>query len=283
MKFVSEETFTAYQAGTVNDMEILDPSTDLGNLTPRSRTKKSDSLGWFERIHARYAPSRRLRHRFFEDQILVDTFLNLKSIAYAEPQLIRCWQDRYESAYQMVAGDLKVPIQADKVPDFLQILFPSFPYRFSTYNVKEVFELFGRNGVKSKDLFWADIRKGLREQKTATLQGEPLIIESALNPKSWFTKYWANLMKFVATYHFLIVPVRIMFIPWKSMVDYRALCTDLIADAFTVANVVVLMNTAHLSSRATWVTKRLKILRRMDIGYVIAAVPLDWYCHRFKT
>ena len=164
------------------------------------------------------------------------------------------------------------------LPDNQVSLRPS-----SLSDVKEVFELFGRIGVKSKDLFWADIRKGLREQITATLQGEPLIIESALNPKSWFTKYWANLMKFVATYHFLIVPVRIMFIPWKSMVDYRALCTDLIADAFTVANVVVLMNTAHLSSRATWVTKRLKILRRMDIGYVIAAVPLDWYCHRFKT
>ena len=176
----------------------------------------------------------------------------------------------------MIAGDLKAPIQADKVPEFLQILFPSYPYRFSSYNVKELFELFGRNGAKSKELFWADIRKGLREQKAATLQGEPLVIQSALNPKSWFIKYWTNFMKIVAIYHFLIVPVRIMFIPWSSMTDFRALSTDLIADTFTVGNVVVLMNTAHLSSRATWVTKRLKLLRRIDIGYVIAAIPLDW-------
>ena len=185
-------------------------------------------------------------------------------------------QDRYESAYQMVAGDLKVPINADKVPEFLQILFPSFPYRFSSYNVKELFELFGRNGAKSKELFWSDIRKGLREQKAAALQGESIFIGSALNPKSWFARWWTNVMKFIAIYHFLIVPVRITFLPWSSMLDVRALSTDLIVDTLTVLNVLVLTNTAYMSSRATWVTKRVKLLRRIDVGYILAAIPLDW-------
>jgi hypothetical protein len=158
----------------------------------------------------------------------------------------------------------------------LQNLFPSYPYRISTYNITELFELFGRNGAKSKELFWADIRKGLREQKSATLQGEPLLIQSALNPKSSFIWQWTYFMKGVAIYHFFMVPIRITFIPWKSMIDFRALSTDLVADTFTILNVLVLMNTAHLSSRATWITKRLKLLRRIDIGYVIAAIPLDW-------
>jgi hypothetical protein len=176
----------------------------------------------------------------------------------------------------MIAGDLKAPINADKVPEFLQILFPSYQYRFSSYNVKELFDLFGRNGAKSKELFWADIRKGLREQKAAILQGEPMFIQSALNPKSWFAKTWTTVMKFVAVYHFLIVPVRITFLPWSSMLDFRALSTDLVVDTFTVLNVVVLTNTAYMSSRATWVTKRLKLLRRIDVGYIFAAIPLDW-------
>jgi hypothetical protein len=176
----------------------------------------------------------------------------------------------------MVAGDLKVPINADKVPEFLQILFPSFPYRFSSYNVKELFELFGRNGAKSKELFWSDIRKGLREQKAAALQGESIFIGSALNPKSWFARWWTNVMKFIAIYHFLIVPVRITFLPWSSMLDVRALSTDLIVDTLTVLNVLVLTNTAYMSSRATWVTKRVKLLRRIDVGYILAAIPLDW-------
>jgi hypothetical protein len=176
----------------------------------------------------------------------------------------------------MIAGDLKVPMPADKVQEFLQLMFPSFPYRFSSYNVKEVFEIFGRNGAKSKELFWADIRKVLREQKAAILQGESIFINSALNPKSVFAKEWKSVMNFVALYHFIVVPVRITFLPWNSMLDIHALSTDLIMDILTVLNVVVLTNTAYMSSRATWVTKRLKLLRRIDIGYIISAIPFDW-------
>jgi hypothetical protein len=176
----------------------------------------------------------------------------------------------------MIAGDLKVPMPADKVQEFLQLMFPSFPYRFSSYNVKEVFEIFGRNGAKSKELFWADIRKVLREQKAAILQEESIFINSALNPKSFIAKEWTRVMKFVAIYHFIVVPVRITFLPWNSMLDIHALSTDLIMDILTVLNVVVLTNTAYMSSRATWVTKRLKLLRRIDIGYIISAIPFDW-------
>lgn len=72
MKFVSEETFSSDIGDTHGDVDGYDPSIDVGSLsTPRSRAKRSENLGWYERIHARYAPSRRLKQRFFEDQILV--------------------------------------------------------------------------------------------------------------------------------------------------------------------------------------------------------------------
>ena len=71
MKFVSDETFSSDQNDAAGDAD--DPYADSGSIsTPRSlKSKKAENLGWYERIHARYAPSRRLKHRLFEDQILV--------------------------------------------------------------------------------------------------------------------------------------------------------------------------------------------------------------------
>jgi hypothetical protein len=57
----------------MNAADIDDAYADVGSIsTLRSgKAKKTENLGWYERIHARYAPIRRLKHRFFEDQILV--------------------------------------------------------------------------------------------------------------------------------------------------------------------------------------------------------------------
>jgi hypothetical protein len=72
MKFVSNETFSKEEPDFDGDIEGNEQSGDGGSLlTPRSRAKKTENLGWHERIHARYAPSRRLKQRFFEDQTLV--------------------------------------------------------------------------------------------------------------------------------------------------------------------------------------------------------------------
>ena len=75
MKFVSDEIFSSDQ-NDMNAADIDDAYADVGSIsTPRSGKAKSskttENLGWYERIHARYAPIRRLKHRFFEDQILV--------------------------------------------------------------------------------------------------------------------------------------------------------------------------------------------------------------------
>jgi hypothetical protein len=177
----------------------------------------------------------------------------------------------------MVAGDLKKPITANKIPIFLENLFPSFPYRISRFNVYETLEIFGRTGVRAKQIAWADIRKALRENRgIQSRRYQAIFFNTALNPDSWLLKLWNHFLMLVALYHFIVVPIRVSFLPWASMTDSRALATDLIADIFTWINVLVKGNTAHRSSRAVWITERYKLFRKIDIYHVSAALPLDW-------
>ena len=177
----------------------------------------------------------------------------------------------------LVAGDLKRPISAKRIPELLEMLFPSYPHRFSSYNVQETLEIFGRQGARSRELYWGDVRKGLRERKGASgVGGSSFLIDRAFNPTSWPVQRWRQLIRAVAIYHFIAVPVRIAFLPWPSMLDIRALATDLLADVLTFANVLMLTKTAELSKRGAWITKASKLVRRIHVGYILAAVPLDW-------
>jgi hypothetical protein len=185
-------------------------------------------------------------------------------------------QARYESAFELLAGSLKTPIPVGRIAEFLQLLFPMYPYRISSHNVKEFLDCFGRNGARSKELTWSDIRKALREQKSFLVSVSTTMIGSTLNPESWVAVCWGRILNFVAVYHFIAVPIRISFLPWDSMLDVRALATDLIADILTAWNIVVRGNTAYKSSRATWVTSRRKLFRKIEIGFIIAGIPLDW-------
>jgi len=216
--------------------------------------KQTPSL--FKRIVSRYHPSRRLGQLFFSDHVL----------------------DRYESSFLLVAGDLKKPIPLSKLRDFLDALFPSFPYPISNYNLEETLNIFGRHGAKSKEIFWVDVRKALRDKQGNTSNEDSIFFGKVLNPKSPLMQKWTLFIKFVAIYHFLIVPIRIMFLPWNSMIDVRALYSDLVADVFAVLHVLVQANTSYLSSStSTWVTDRSKLMRNVDSGFIIAAIPLDWF------
>jgi hypothetical protein len=152
-----------------------------------------------------------------------------------------------------------------------------YQYRISSYNVQEFLDTFGRNGVKSKEVTWSDIRKGLREQKSIAGLGSTALIGTALNPESWIAACWRKILHFIAIYHFIAVPIRISFQPWDSMLDLCALATDLSADILTASNIFVQCNTAYKSSRSVWVTSRKKLFRKIDMGYIISAIPLDWY------
>ena len=177
----------------------------------------------------------------------------------------------------LVSGDLRRPISKSKIRDFLNELLPSYPYSISKYNVEEALKLFGRHGSKSKEIFWSDIRKTIRERQGQSKVEEDVFIGKFLNPKSRIFILWINWMKVVATYLFLVVPARIAFLPWDSLIDFPGLCPDLLADFFTVMNVLILANTSFFSSTSKWATDRTKILRNIDVGFILSAVPLDWY------
>ncbi len=187
-------------------------------------------------------------------------------------------QERYESAFLTVSGDLKKPIPKKSIPFFLENLFPSFPYRISLVNVREVMDVFGRNGSDSQHIFWSDFRKIIRERKSgiANYRSDAIFIKSALNPESWAMKIFRTIMTVVSLYYFIMVPVRIAFDPWGSMVNANALCTDLVVDVFTFVNLIVVLNTCYTNSKAAIVTDRIKILRRVNFNYVLSSIPIDW-------
>ena len=187
-------------------------------------------------------------------------------------------QERYELAYTAVCGDLKKPMSVKQIPFFLENLFPSFPYRFSTYNISETLLYFGREGQKTKHLFWSDFRKGLREHQGDSKGFARFTFTNlTFNPECEFARVWQSVELFIALYHFLLVPIRICFEPWKSMLDVRALSSDLAIDGLTFINLLIHANTAYINSKATWVTDRYKILRRLHPSFSIPAIPFDWY------
>ena len=138
--------------------------------------------------------------------------------------------------------------------------------------------MFGRNGSDSQHIFWSDFRKIIRERRsgTANYRSDAIFIKSALNPESWAMKIFRKVIMVVSLYYFILVPVRIAFDPWGSMVNINALCTDLVFDALTALNLIVVLNTCYTNSRAAIVTDRMKILRRVNYNYVVAAIPMDW-------
>ena len=281
MKFISEESFSRHNTknSEKEEREKLDESIlEEANISINLK----ENVGFLEKLHARYAPSRKMKHIFLQDQIRVIIDCTSLSSSLCLGSVIEIhfiwliWQERYEAAFELTAGSLKSSIPSEKLADYIQVLAPLYPYRVSSYNVAEFLDLFGRNGTRSKEIMWADIRKVLREHKAHIKDENSILIESVFNPTSWVVSSWFILIKLLATYHFIMVPIRISFLLWNSMLDPQALGTDLIADILTVANVFVLGNTAYMGSRATWITKRAKIFRRIDLGYIIAAVPLDW-------
>jgi hypothetical protein len=106
---------------------------------------------------------------------------------------------------------------------------------------------FVREGVKSKQISFADIWKVLLERSKGTHSEGRIFVHGFLNPYYLVFFRWMTLVKAVATFHYFMVPLRLSFVPWNSgnnMMDLHALSIDFTADALTVAHVLVLANTA---------------------------------------
>ena len=223
-----------------------------------SRGAAEPEADLFERLHARFSQRRRLKGLFFEEATI----------------------ERYESAFISVTGEVGVPIATPAIPSFLEHLFPDFPYRISSHNRDEFLSVFGRDGLKSKQISFADIRKVLKEHSATggTVGSQPLV-HGAFNPVSRGYVRWLRVVGILAVYHYIMVPVRIGFLPWRSMLDWRALCTDLPADVLTAVHLIVVCNTAYQNGKSHFVTSRAKILRRASLNFFFAAIPFDWFAY----
>ena len=106
-----------------------------------------------------------------------------------------------------------------------------------------------------------------------------MLVGRALNPNSVVYDYWRLLLKFVAVYDFIAVPIRIAFKPWGSMLSPVALGTDLTADSVLFLHLFLELNTAFKNERSLWVTQRYKIFRHADLFVIFSALPLDWFAY----
>jgi hypothetical protein len=73
MKFLSEETFSntaPHFATTAADRQLSEGSNHQTD-EPDSEQTVSEQIGWIEGFLANYAPSRRLKHHFFDDHVMV--------------------------------------------------------------------------------------------------------------------------------------------------------------------------------------------------------------------
>ena len=257
INFLTLETYGKMSSATSENVDRINANQKSAPVVDAdtSEESKHDCL---ELLHARFSRARHLGHKLFDCEIL----------------------ERYESSFVEVTGTIGNPLQASKVALFLEKLFPDFNYHISFYNCNEFLQTFGRDGLKTKQISFADIRKVLIERSKET-RHNGLFIDSALNRNSNFYTHWINLMCIVACLQFVCVPVRLCFVPWKSMLDTRALALDLTLDFLTAAHVVVLSNTAYQNSRGHWITNRFKMLRKIKVFYLLAAVPVDWFAYVF--
>ena len=258
--WISFLTFEAYGKRISENAEIDDekPRDELESFVIDSEVPEEYPDNCFELLHTRFSKARRMGHRFFDSQVV----------------------ERYEQSFVAVTGDLGEPLTASKINLFLERLFPDFSYHVSVYNCREFLQTFGREGVKSKQITFADIRKVLIECSKET-HHDGLFINGALNRNSEIYAYWLNVVSVVACLEFILVPVRLCFVPWTSMLDIRALALDVTLDFLVLIHVVVLANTAYRNTRGQWATTRLKMLRRINIFYLVAAIPSDWFAYIF--
>eukprot|EP00961_Rhodomonas_salina_P076135 1021914-Rhodomonas_salina.1 len=74
-----------------------------------------------------------------------------------------------------------------------------------------------------------------------------------------------------------MVPARIAFLPFDSSLAHGALASDLLVDVLVTLDLVIRLNTAHRTHKATWATNRFKILRKIPLPAILSGLPVDWF------
>ena len=82
MRFLSHEAFNEKEQSNNNNIRKLDGAYEQSLEMENTAFDNADQeIGCYQAVHAQYAPSRRLRHMFFEEHILVNhmRFLSCKN------------------------------------------------------------------------------------------------------------------------------------------------------------------------------------------------------------
>ena len=216
-------------------------------------------------------------HRFFSMVISI-----LAPEAKLAPLFANGNIDIWEREYIKLVGHTHAPLPADKFRQFLRHVFVEHAHPITDDNVDEFFQVFG-NGVPGADIEWVRISKVLRDiNSTGVVCESDFWIRrsgewSAINPSLGWTWYWNMFLRALCKYHFVCVPMRIAYVPWRSMLQVEALCTDLVADILLIIHLFLQWNMAYKNKRSVWVLRRLSIIRRTDCYWAFACLPLDWF------
>ena len=185
-----------------------------------------------------------------------------------------------ETDYLRVTGSLTEPLHGENIRQYLKLVMVDFQYSISLEHCREFCGLFNKRFEKSTKISYQEIVRQIatfeHSKGQISVKSTRVFIHSCINPTFVLVQWFTFLMRLVALYHFLVVPVRICFIPYASFTSKWALYTDLPADLAVGVHVALSLNTAIKSEVGAWVTDRVKILRQSDIVCLVAALPLDW-------
>lgn len=184
--------------------------------------------------------------------------------------------DLYKDAWLDVVRDTENPLPRDKVPLLLGRVFLDFPS--ITKRHAQAFLVGLGKDKDTKVLYWHEVHKVLCDKRMGINQVyHGPMIGTALNPTWSLLQRWRAVLRLCAVYYLVMVPARIALLPWDNFMDPGALCSDLVVDVLVTVDLIIRLNTAHRSSKATWTTRRWKILRKVPVAAIIAGLPIDWF------
>jgi len=225
----------------------------------------------------------------FDIGILDEIWALLTQSQISSQLFLKSTLDRYEAAYILTVGNLTESLPRERIPEFLSLLLPERTQTsISRYNVGEFLKAFAKDGLDSLEVSWTTLRKITRERKrdmdSYTDDSENVLMPDAtayiFNPVSMPIRAWFVIVRFVAIYHLMVVPARIVYRPFTHAGQLELLCTDLPADILTFFHIFVVANTSYQNKKSRWVLSRVKILKNYAAKTffidLLASFPFDW-------
>jgi len=178
-----------------------------------------------------------------QDRLMIWMFAD-RRIVYRFVEVPILMQER---EFVRVTGALTEPLRGDLIRQYLKYVMVDFPYPISIGNCCEFCELFDKRFDKDTRIAYQEIVRFTtareRSKHLVIIDTSVLFVGSSLNPNFILLKGLTFLMRLVVLYHFVMVPVRICFMPHQSFTSLSALETDLPADIAIIAHTLISLNT----------------------------------------